>query len=212
MAFLPKFIHLQPIFSREFTSLSRGVLSIRTPWCVLNSSIFQERGRIKYCLNVSFLFSTDSKTPKGKKDNTIVKTVDSSLKKRTRQLYTEEDDGLILDRVEQMGCDNPETWKSLANELNDKYPLAGLKYPRDVKKRYNLLVLRGSGKHEVRMYTAEEDAIIIKRVKEMGYENLHLVKLFCICQPIYENYPQKITREMSSSKSHLHRIHATYRI
>ena len=72
MAFLPKFIHLQPIISRECTSLSRGVLSIRTPWCVLNSPIFQEHGKIKSCLNPSFLFSTGSKTPKGKKDNTMV--------------------------------------------------------------------------------------------------------------------------------------------
>ena len=176
MAFISKFNHLQPIFSRECTSLSCGVLSIRTPWCVLNSSIFQEHGRIKSCLNASFLFSTDSKTPKGKKDNTIVKTVDSSLKKRTRQLYTEEDDGLILDRVKQMGCDNPETWKSLANELNDKYPLAGVKRPRNVKDRYDLLVKRGSGKHVKRMYTAEEDAIIIIRVKQMGYENIETWK------------------------------------
>ena len=145
MAFLPKFIHLQPIISRECTSLSRGVLAIRTPWCVLNSSIFQEHGGIKSCLNPSFLFSTDSKTPKAKKDNTIFKTFDSTLQKRTRQHYTEEDDTLILETVKQMGCDNPETWKSLANELNDKYPLAGLKYPWHVKARYNLLVQRGSG-------------------------------------------------------------------
>ena len=176
MAFLPKFIHLQPIFSRECTSLSRGVWSMRTPWCVLNSSIFQEHGRIKSCLNASFLFSTDSKTPKSIKDNTIVETVDSSLKKRTRQLYTEEDDTLILDRVKQMGCDNPETWKSLANELNDKYPPAGVKTPHAIKKRYDLLVKRGSGKYERRMYTAEEDAIIIERVKEMGYENIETWK------------------------------------
>ena len=175
MAFLPKFIHLQPIFSREFTSLLR-VLAIRTPWCVLNSSIFQQHGKIKSCLNPSLLFSTDSKTPKGKKDNTIVKTVDSTLQKRTRQLYTEEDDGLILERVKQMGCDNPETWKSLANELNDKYPLAGVKYPQHVKARYNLLVKRGSGKLQRRDYTAEEDAIIIKKVKEMGCENIETWK------------------------------------
>ena len=51
-----------------------------------------------------------------------------------------------------------------------------MKYPKHVKARYNLLVLRGSGKHEVRMYTAEEDAIIIKRVKEMGYENVETWK------------------------------------
>merc|ERR1712110_1403494 len=75
-----------------------------------------------------------------------------------------------------MGCDNPETRKSLANELNDKYPFACLKYPWNVKARYNLLVLRGSGKYEKRMYTAEEDAIIIKRVKEMGYENIETWK------------------------------------
>ena len=64
----------------------------------------------------------------------------------------------------------------MANELNDKYPLAGVKYPQHVKARYNLLVKRGSGKLQRRDYTAEEDAIIIKRVKEMGYENVETWK------------------------------------
>ena len=191
--------------------MSRGVLAIRAPWCLLNSSIFQEHGKIKSCLHPSFLFSTDSKTPKGKKDNTLVKTVDSSLKKKTRQLYTEEDDGLILDRVKQMGCDNPETWKSLANELNDKYPLGSVKSPWHVKDRYNLLVLRGSGKHEKRMYTAEEDAIIIKRVKQMGYENIETWKTIAkelnreIISPQYlrnirRRYDLIISRETSEVK------------
>ena len=211
MAFLPKFIHLQPIFSRECTSLSRGVLSISTPWCVLNSSIFQEHGKIKSCLNPSFLFSTDSKTPKGKKDNTIVETFDSTLQKRTRQHYTEEDDRLILETVKQLGCDNPETWKSLANEFNVKYPLAGLKTPHHVKSRYNLLVKRGSGKYEKRMYTAEEDAIIIKIVTEMGYENVETWKTIAkelnreIISPLYSNrirdrYDLITSRETSEVK------------
>ena len=164
MAFLSRFI-LQPILSRESTSLLR-VLATRKPWYPLISSTFQQDCIIKKNLETSNLFSTDSTKLKGKQDqdNTIAKRVNNSLEKKTRY-YTEEQDELILERVKQMGYDNPETWKSLAKELN-------VKRPHDVKKRYNLLVKRGSGKIQIRHYTADEDAIILKRVKEMGYENI----------------------------------------
>ena len=108
-----------------------------------------------------FEFGSDSTKPK---NNTVPKRVDTSFEKKTR-LYTEEQDELILNRVKEMGYDNPETWKSLAKELN-------VKRPGNVKQRYDLLVKRGSGKMQMRQYTAEEDTIILKLVKEMGYKNI----------------------------------------
>ena len=164
MAFLSRFI-VQPILSRESTSLLR-VLATRKPWYPLISSTFKQDFIIKKNLETSNLFSTDSTKAKQVQghDNTVAKRLNSNLEKTTR-LYTEEQDELILERVKQMGYDNPETWKSLAKELN-------VKRPDHVKRRYNLLVKRGSGKLQRRDYTADEDAIILKRVKEMGYENI----------------------------------------
>ena len=164
MAFFSRFI-LQPILSGESTSLLR-VLATRKPWYPLIASTFKQDCIIKKNLEASNLFSTDSTKPKGiqDRDNTVAKRVQTSLEKKTR-LYTEEQDELILNRVKEMGYDNPETWKSLAKELN-------VKYPHDVKRRYDLLVKRGSGKLQIRRYTAEEDAIILKRVKQMGYSNI----------------------------------------
>ena len=164
MAFLSRFI-LQPISIRECTSLSR-LLATRKPWFALISSTFQENRIIKKNLEASNLFSTDSTKPKRVQecDDTVAKRLKSNLEKKTRY-YTEEQDELILERVKQMGYDNPETWKSLAKELN-------VKRPDNVKRRYDLLVNRGSGKLQKRSYTAEEDAIILKRVNEMGYTNI----------------------------------------
>ena len=165
MAFLSRFIHLQPILKGECRLFLR-VFAAHKPWCALDSSIFRQDGRIKNFIEASNLFSTDSTKLKGKQDqdNTVEKRVDNSLEKKTRY-YTKEQDELILERVKQMGYDNPETWKSLAKELN-------VKPPKNVKRRYDLLVKRGSGKLQRRDYTAEEDAIILKLVKEMGYENI----------------------------------------
>ena len=165
MAFLSRFIHLQPILKGECRSFLR-VFAAHQPWCALDSSIFRQDGRIKNFIEASNLFSTDSTKLKGKQDqdNTVAKRVDNNLEKKTR-LYTEEQDELIRERVKQMGYDNPETWTSLAKELN-------VKKPYNVKKRYDLLVKRGSGKIQRRDYTAEEDAIILQRVKEMGYKNI----------------------------------------
>ena len=103
-----------------------------------------------------------------------------------------------------MGYDNPETWKSLAKELN-------VKRPDNVKRRYDLLVKRGSGKIQRRNYTAEEDAIILKRVKEMGYKNIDTWKLIAkelnrdIIEPRYLNcirnrYDLIISRETKETK------------
>ena len=186
MAFLSRFI-LQPILSRESTSLLR-VLATRKPWYPLISSTFKQDCIIKKNLEASNLFSTDSTKPKQVQvhDNTVAKRLNSNLKKTTRH-YTEEQDELILERVKQMGYDNPETWKSLAKELN-------VKRPQDVKRRYDLLVKRGSGKVQRRTYSAEEDAIILARVKQMGYKNIDTWKVIAkelnrdIIEPHYLNH------------------------
>ena len=97
MAFLSRFIHLQPILSRESTSWLR-VLATRKPWYPLISSTFQQGCIIKKNLEASNLFSTDSKTPKGEQesDSNILKKLESSSKKRTRRYYTEEEDELMF--------------------------------------------------------------------------------------------------------------------
>ena len=203
MAFVSRFI-LQPILSGESTSLLR-VLTTRQPWYPLIASTFKQDCIIKKNLEASNLFSTDSTKPKQVQghDNTVVKRLNSSLEKTTR-FYTEEQDELILERVKQMGYNNPETWKSLAKELD-------VKRPHDVKRRYDLLVKRGSGKLQRRDYTAEEDAIILKRVKEMGYKNIDTWKAIAkelnrdIIQPYYLNhirnrYDLIISRETKEPK------------
>ena len=204
MAFLSRFIHLQPILTVECRSVLR-VVATHKPWCALDSSIFRQHGSMKNFIEASNQFSTDSRKLKVKQDqdNTVAKRVDNSLEKKTR-LYTEEQDELILNRVKEMGYDNPETWKSLAKELN-------VKHPYNVKRRYDLLVKRGSGKFQRREYTAEEDAIILKRVKQMGYSNIDTWKAIAkeldrdIILPNYLNcirdrYDLIISRETKETK------------
>ena len=63
-----------------------------------------------------------------------------------------------------------------------------------MKRRYALLGKSGSGKLQRRDYTAEEDAIIRARVKEMGYKNIDTWKAIAkelnrdIIEPYYLNY------------------------
>ena len=207
MAFLSRFIHLQPILRAECRSIVRVfasgdctsillAFSSAKPWSLLNSLTFQKDLRTKNYQASCNLFSTDSKTPKGEQesDSTILKKLESSSKKRTRRYYTEEEDELIMERVKQMGSDNPETWKSLANELN-------VKWAGDVRRRHNLLVKKGSGKLQVRRYTAEEDAIILKIVKEMGCGN----------KETWETIAKELDRDIISS-SYLDRIKSRYEL
>ena len=84
-----------------------------------------------------------------------------SLEKTSRH-YTKEQDELILARVKEMGYDNPDTWKSLAIDLN-------IKRPYNVKLRCDLLLRRGTGTLQKRMFTKEDDALILQKVEEMGY-------------------------------------------
>merc|ERR1712020_490607 len=132
----------------------------------LESSGFHNYRIINSCLEPASFFSTDSKKPKKKEqaDKLISKQVKLPFKKKKREPYTEKQDELILERVKKMGYDNPETWKSLAIDLN-------VKHVYDIKSRCDLLLRRGSGKLQRKTFTKEEDALILKRVEEMGYTN-----------------------------------------
>ena len=64
-----------------------------------------------------------------------------------------------------MGYGNPETWKSLAKDLN----VANV---YDIKKRFDLLLRRGTGKLQRKTFTKAEDALILQTVEEMGDDNI----------------------------------------
>ena len=112
------------------------------------------------------MFSTDSKKLKKKEqpDKLISKQEKLPFEKKKREPYTEKQDELILERVKKMGYGNPETWKSLAKDLN----VANV---YDIKKRCDLFLRRGTGKLQRKTFTKEEDALILQKVKEMGYDN-----------------------------------------
>ena len=82
-----------------------------------------------------------------------------------RRNFTKEDDALILQKVEEMGY-GIETWKILAHEL-DRDPTPA--YLEVIKRRYDLLLRRGTGTLQRRDFTKEEDALILQKVEEMGY-------------------------------------------
>ena len=82
-----------------------------------------------------------------------------------RRNFTKEDDALILQKVEEMGY-GIETWKTLAHEL-DRDPTPA--YLDVIKRRYDLLLRRGTGTLQRRDFTKEEDALILQKVEEMGY-------------------------------------------
>ena len=118
-------------------------------------------------LEAAYPFSTDSKrlTKKEQPDKLISKQVKLPFEKKKREPYTEKQDELILERVKKMGYDNPETWRSLAKDLN-------VKYVSNIKRRCNLLLRRGSGKLQRKTFTKAEDALILQTVEEMGYDNI----------------------------------------
>ena len=85
---------------------------------------------------------------------------------KKRRPYTTEEDNLILSRVKSDG-DKPETWKTLAKELDRDNP-------QSIKSRFRLLVIRVWG---IKRFTFEEDKLILDYVKKHGisrrtFENL----------------------------------------
>ena len=164
-----RIINLQSTLRFSCTVLLKSSTAATTrniPWCALQSSSFHMDKSIKTHVKKANLFSADSKkTKKNKEDGTkITRKVKSSLEKTT-WYYTKEQDELILARVNKMGYDNPNTWKSLAVDFN-------IKSPNTIKRRCDLLLRRGSGSRQRRTFTKEEDALILQKVEEMGYGDM----------------------------------------
>ena len=162
-----KLLYLQPMLRFSCKTMLRlpAAITVLTIPKLDSSGIYTYR-IINAYLESASLFSTDSKKPKRKEqaDKIISKQVKLPFEKKKNELYTEKQDELILERVKKMGYDNPETWKSLAIDLN-------VKHVYDIKSRCDLLLRRGTGKRQKKHFTKEEDALILKRVEEMGYTN-----------------------------------------
>ena len=172
-------MYLEPILRTSCRALLR--VSVPTtagtiPRCALESSKFSTNRKIKPYLVPASLFSTDSKKQKKKKqdDQSTSKHTTRPFEKKKGELYTDKQDKLILERVREKGYDNPETWKSLAIDFN-------MKWPHSIKDRCNLLLRRESGERQKpKMYTKEEDALIVQKVEKGGYDNIDTWKTLAI--------------------------------
>ena len=156
---------IKPILLLDCKAILRSP-AIRSPWFAVKYPLDPKAKSIVISLQPQSLLSTVSKSTADKKESTH--SISRNLKtptKRKKRYYTEEEDELIFERVQQFGKDNPETWKSLAKEFN-------VKLPGNVKSRHDLLLRRGLGPLERITFTAEEDEIILKRGEEIEYNNI----------------------------------------
>ena len=168
-----RFMNLQSILRLSCSVLlkSSAVANAgKNPWRALQSSSFHMDKSIETQVKKDTLFSADSKKAKKNKEGgtKITKKAKSSLEK-TNRYYTKEQDEIILARVNKMGYDNPETWKSLAKDFN-------MKWPHAIKRRCDLLLMRGSGERQRRAFTKEEDVLILQKVEEMGHDDIETWK------------------------------------
>ena len=166
-------MYLQPMLRFSCKAVLRLPTATTTP--KLASLQFYNNGILIPYLEPASLFSTDSKKPKKKEqpDKLISKQLKLPFGKKKNEPYTEKQDELILERVKKMGYDNPETWQSLAKDLN-------VKRVQSIKRRCDLLLSRGTGKLKRKDFTKEEDALILQRVEEMGYDNRNTWKTLAI--------------------------------
>ena len=172
-------MYLEPILKttcRALLWVTVATTGHMTPRCSLEPSTFHTNEKIKPYLVPAALFSTDSKKQKKKKqdDQSSSKHTNLPFEKKKGESYTDIQDKLILERVREKGYDNPETWKSLAIDFN-------IKYPYNIKKRGDLLLRRESGELRTpKQYTKEEDALIVQKVEEGGYDNVDTWKTLAI--------------------------------
>ena len=128
----------------------------------VKSSTFYQKKIITNFLLPSFPFSTDLKktqsTTEGK--NNITKS-SKPRSEHKRRVYTKEEYELILQKVQQLGKDNPETWKSLAKELD-------VEKSHDIRRQYELITSRDT--KENKRFT-EEDELILQKVQQLGKDN-----------------------------------------
>ena len=172
-------MYLEPILKlncKVFMLLSAARVVRNMPRSTLESSPIHTNGKIKPDFVPASLFSTDSKRPKKttQGDKSISKHVNHPFEKKKGEPYTDKHDTLILERVERMGYDNPETWKSLAIDFN-------MKWAHSIKVRCDLLLRRGSGERQTpKRFTKEEDALIIQKLEEMEYDKIETWKTIAI--------------------------------
>ena len=79
--------------------------------------------------------------------------------KKQKRTYTKEEDARILALVDEMGFDNPETWKTLAKEF-------GVDHPHHIKRRWQLITSRET--KDTKRFTKDDDKLILDYVKKNG--------------------------------------------
>ena len=112
-----------------------------------------------------------------------------SGERQKSKMYTKEEDALILQKVEEGGYDNIDTWKTLAIEL-DQDPTFHL----NIRRRYDLIINRDT--KEAKRLTEEDDNFILTYVEKNGESKTtwqELATKFGVDEP-------------SSIKSHYHQL------
>ena len=155
----------------------------------VKSSTFYQKKIITNFLLPSFPFSTDLKktqsTTEGK--NNITKS-SKPRSEHKRRVYTKEEDELILQKVQQLGKDNPETWKSLAKELD-------VEKSQDIRRQYDLITSRDT--KENKRFTEEDDQLILSYVSKNGQSAStwkELAKIFHMKHPTNNSTYRTIKR------------------
>ena len=144
--------------SKSFLCNQAATLSIL--YNSVKSSTFHQNAVITNFLLPSFPFSTEPKkyqsTTEGKKNITKSLKLPSEHKRR---VYTKEEDELILEKVQRLGKDNPETWKSLAKDLD-------VEKSHDIRRQYDSITSRDT--KEIKRFTEEDDQLILSYVSKNG--------------------------------------------
>ena len=112
-----------------------------------------------------------------------------SGERQTPKSFTKEEDALIIQKVEKMGYDNIQTWKTLAIDLG-RDPT----YYFVIRGRYDLIINRDT--KETKRYTEEDDNFILIYVEKNGESKTtwqELATKFGVDEP-------------SSIKSHYHQL------
>jgi len=101
--------------------------------------------------------------------------------------YTKEEDNIILKRVEEMGYDNPQTWKMLSKELERSHE-------HSIRHRFDLITSRES--KEIKRYTDEDDKFLCEYVQKNGNNQntfRELAKLFGVPRQSIQNRHNLLT-------------------
>ena len=179
MAWLSTSIIISRILRLESKSfLCKQAATFSILYNSVKSSTFHQNAVVTNFLLPSLPFSTESKKSQSTTDGK--KNITKSLKlpsKHKRRVYTKEEDELILEKVQQLGKDNPETWKLLAKEID-------VEKSHDVRRQYDLIISRDTT--EMKRFTEEDDQLILSHVSENGQSASTWIELAKI---LYTKHP-----------------------